>query len=125
LPSYNPEYYRKNRDRILQQNRNSYRRHKDKRRAHHIEYNQKVRLEALKHYSGGKLECACCGEKHIEFLSIDHIDGGGSKHRREGGGLQIAFTLRKLDYPDGYRVLCHNCNMSLGFYGYCPHKKEI
>jgi hypothetical protein len=23
-----------------------------------------------------------------------------------------------------YRVLCHNCNMALGFYGYCPHHPE-
>jgi hypothetical protein len=24
-------------------------------------------------------------------------------------------------HPD-YRVLCHNCNTALGFYGYCPHQ---
>jgi hypothetical protein len=23
----------------------------------------------------------------------------------------------------GYRVLCHNCNLARGFYGYCPHEK--
>ena len=23
-----------------------------------------------------------------------------------------------------FQVLCHNCNMSKGFYGYCPHEKE-
>ena len=25
------------------------------------------------------------------------------------------------DFPDSVRVLCHNCNQALGFYGFCPH----
>ena len=25
---------------------------------------------------------------------------------------------------DKYRLLCHNCNQSMGWYGYCPHQKE-
>ena len=40
----------------------------------------KRRLQALAHYGG---ECACCGEKRTEFLAIDHINGGGIKHRKE------------------------------------------
>lgn len=24
-------------------------------------------------------------------------------------------------YPDGFQVLCHNCNMAKGFYSRCPH----
>ena len=83
-----------------------------------------IRLGVLQHYSGGTPHCACCGEKHMEFLCIDHIDGGGGKHRKElrGGSVLFYEWLRKQGYPSGYRVLCHNCNMSLGFYGYCPHQ---
>ena len=29
--------------------------------------------------------------------------------------------LRARGFPLGYRVLCHNCNLARGFYGYCPH----
>lgn len=32
--------------------------------------------------------------------------------------------LRIGSYRNDIRVLCHNCNMSLGFSGYCPHSRE-
>jgi hypothetical protein len=74
----------------------------------------------FEHY--GQL-CACCGESNKEFLTIDHIKGGGSKHREEiGPGLYE--WLIKNDFPEGFRTLCWNCNLSLGSYGYCPHQTE-
>lgn len=58
----------------------------------------------------------------MEFLAIDHIDGGGTAHRRQvGHGDAFYKWLRAAGLPAGFRVLCHNCNLSLGFYGYCPH----
>jgi hypothetical protein len=79
----------------------------------------------LEHYSGTPPHCQCpgCTETHLEFLSIDHINGGGRKHRLSIGGGIYAW-LRKNNYPDGFRVLCHNCNQSRGAYGYCPHERE-
>jgi hypothetical protein len=73
---------------------------------------------------GGK--CACCGEAQVEFLAIDHIDGNGREHRKALGipasGKAFYAWLRRHGYPQAnLRVLCHNCNMSLGMYGYCPH----
>ena len=66
--------------------------------------------------------CACCGESHEEFLVIDHINGGGTKHRQEvGSGSKFYQWLKKQGFPSGFRVLCHNCNASLGFYKRCPH----
>jgi hypothetical protein len=84
----------------------------------------KRRMQVLEHYSKGKFECACCGDKHIEFLAIDHINGGGGKHRVSlgEGGQYIISWIRNNNYPEGFRVLCHNCNSSLGHYGYCPHE---
>jgi hypothetical protein len=81
------------------------------------------RLKALIHYSGDPPRCACCGETFFEFLAIDHIEGGGGKHRRE---IKNKFPciirwLSHHNYPPGFRVLCHNCNCALGHYGYCPH----
>lgn len=86
-------------------------------------YRQKIKLIALQYYGGNPPKCSCCGEYRIEFLAIDHIDGGGSKHRKERKGQSIYQWLKINNYPNGYRVLCHNCNMSLGFYKYCPHNK--
>jgi hypothetical protein len=68
---------------------------------------------------GGK--CACCGESRIEFLAFDHINGNGKEHRGTSGSATFLKRLLKEKDPT-IRILCHNCNMSLGFYGYCPHK---
>jgi len=80
-----------------------------------------LKTEIMTHYGG---ICACCGESYIEFLSIDHINGGGKKHLREigvNGGRNFYKWLKDNNYPDGFRVLCMNCNFSLGHYGICPH----
>jgi hypothetical protein len=87
-------------------------------------YTRKIRQEALDHYGS---VCQCCGEFRYEFLAIDHKNGGGLKQRRELGkeGQKFVFWLRKNNYPEGYQVLCHNCNLALGHYGFCPHRPEI
>ena len=85
---------------------------------------RKKKKEVLLHYSSGFLVCACCKESYYEFLCIDHIDGGGSKHRkelRENGHQSIYRWLINNGFPKGFRVLCYNCNQSLGLFGYCPH----
>lgn len=69
--------------------------------------------------------CACCGEHRYEFLAIDHINGGGIRHRKQLKITKIARWLARNGFPDGYRVLCHNCNMALGQYGYCPHGNAV
>ena len=76
------------------------------------------RLEAIARYGG---KCSCCGETALEFLAMDHIDGGGSRHRRS---LQwhLYEWLKRQGFPPGFRVLCHNCNLSRGYYGFCPHE---
>lgn len=79
---------------------------------------RRVREEVLAHYGG---KCACCGEDKYEFLAIDHINGGGSKHRAEVK-YRMDYWLWKNHFPEGFRILCHNCNMALGRYGYCPHR---
>jgi len=54
-------------------------------------------------------------------MSLDHINGGGVAHRKERG-IPLTQWLVRNGYPDGFRVLCHNCNQALGAYGYCPHQ---
>lgn len=85
---------------------------------------KKKRLQALQHYSGKQIpECQCCREQTIEFLTFDHINGGGNKHRATIGKKDLVYWLVKEKFPPGFRVLCQNCNSSLGFHGYCPHQK--
>lgn len=81
-----------------------------------------LRVEVLSYYSGGTPSCACCGECTIEFLAIDHINGGGAADRRAGRSSGNLYRrLKNQGFPNCFRVLCHNCNSALGFYGYCPH----
>ena len=85
---------------------------------------RRLKLSALQAYGGLSPQCACCGVKEWEFLCIDHIDGNGSEHRKQimkDHGQLIYRWLKVNGYPAGFRVLCHNCNLSLGLYGYCPH----
>ena len=28
-------------------------------------------------------------------------------------------------FPEGFRVLCHNCNQAIGYYGECPHARTL
>lgn len=81
---------------------------------------KRLRVGVLLKYGG---RCVCCGEEHLEFLCIDHVCGGGTKHLSELGLGQFLRLLRDTPVSDDYRVLCRNCNQSLGYYGYCPHNR--
>ena len=89
-------------------------------------YHRKMRMVALLHYSDGDPKCQCCGERRYEFLSLDHIEGNGRKHRAEMSKDKtfISRWLKQNNYPPGFRVLCHNCNLAIGAFGYCPHELE-
>ena len=71
--------------------------------------------------------CACCGEKRLEFLSIDHVNGGGTAHRKSfsGNTASLYRSVISRGFPPEFRVLCYNCNLSIGFRGYCPHGSEF
>lgn len=82
---------------------------------------RQLKAEVMEAYGG---KCECCGEDHIEFLTIDHVNGDGAEHRSAlGKGRRVYADIKRQGFPkDKYRCLCLNCNISLGFYGYCPHK---
>lgn len=87
-------------------------------------YQRERKIKALEHYSGGIPMCNCCGEKEQKFLSIDHINNDGNRHRRaDPSAIAIYAWLKKNGYPKGFQVLCFNCNLSKAFFGSCPHKK--
>jgi hypothetical protein len=94
------------------------------RKARNKQMEQEKRLMVLRFYSKSEVPfCDCCKENHIEFLAIDHIDGGGREHRKKIGNGHMAAWLIRNGFPKGFKVLCHNCNMAKGFYKQCPHQK--
>lgn len=85
---------------------------------------RRLRIEVLQAYGGNKPACACCDEDKLEFLSIDHVAGGGRKHLVHIGQSGLYTWLKRNGFPPGFRILCHNCNQAIGAYGYCPHQEQ-
>ena len=100
------------------------------------------RLNILLHYSkyisNSNIPCCnCCGENsHVDFLTIDHIAGKnqmdsepkliklGYSSKLKGKGL-INWIIEN-NYPKGFQILCHNCNVAKGLIGNdntCTHEK--
>jgi len=69
----------------------------------------RLKMTVLSHYSA-ELKCKC-GFNDIRALSIDHVNGGGNKHaKRIGGGSgALYFWIKKHSFPEGFQVLCMNC----------------
>jgi len=65
---------------------------------------------------GGR--CIACGINDMDVLTVDHINNDGADHRRElvgndlhtYGSSYIYRYLVKNNYPNGFQVLCFNCN---------------
>ena len=79
---------------------------------------QRLKQQVIDHYGS---VCACCGESDLCFLNVDHIDGGGKQHRKIIGNVGIYNWLRKHKFPNGFRILCANCNHGVAMHGTCPH----
>lgn len=104
--AYLREYYRKNRSRELAQAK---------------QRNQALKDAAYRAYGGYR--CVCCDETQPAFLSLDHLNNDGCRHRKSiGRGANIYTWLRDNGYPQGFQVLCHNCNHGKHINGgVCPH----
>ena len=116
-------YYQQNRERLLAEKKEQRRNNPEKHKMKDASVRRRLRAQVFSAYGGC---CACCGEARYEFLTIDHIKGNGKDERKAFGANSLAIyrLLKSLGYPkDSYRVLCMNCNCSLGFYKYCPHKE--
>jgi hypothetical protein len=91
------------------------------------EYRKRLKREVFDHFGS---KCTCCGESEFIFLAIDHINGNGAQHRREirgkgnsGAGYHMYAWLKRNNYPEGFQILCHNCNWAKSRGG-CPHMNE-
>jgi hypothetical protein len=91
--------------------------------------NSRLRLEMIEALGG---KCACCGEDHPQFLTLEHVQGGrhfyGKRYGR-GEGYQQSSTYMEMARAkrEGWdrtrwECLCMNCNFAKGHYGECPHR---
>jgi len=125
---YAKEWRARNREKFLETQRRCY---------------HKARFEALQRYSSKAPKCACCGESELAFLCLDHVNGDGAEHRRKigmaqgtaaqvhnqgqkvnVGGNGLPYWLKKNNWPEGFQVLCYNCNSAKRVDGICPHQKN-
>ena len=109
-----------------------YHKHHTKNLARMSRYRNTLRDEILSHYGGGLIACVCCGEATREFLALDHVVPVGRGHNGKTktgvprSGLALFCWIKRMDFPDGFRVLCHNCNLGRSINaGVCPHVKEL
>lgn len=106
-----------------------YQLHKEEQKDFKRRLTAQQRFQCLMHYSNGVIQCECCGELEYEFLTIDHINGGGQKQLKELKRIGTNFYrwLMMNNFPDGFRVLCMNCNHAIGRQnsdGICPHQRK-
>lgn len=84
-----------------------------------------LKQEVFGHYGG---KCACCPEDNLEFLQLDHMKGTGVRAKdrykipRTSGGAWLWGWIKKNGFPDGFQVLCANCNFVKRYGNVCPHK---
>ena len=118
LSVYNREYQK-----VWQSN------NKERCKKYSYEFNQRNKRIAFEHYGGVPPKCTCCGEKEFEFLTIDHINNDGKEHRKliGAGSYALYRWLLKNNFPDGFQIMCMNCNWAKGHHekGWiCPHQMK-
>lgn len=89
---------------------------RESKRIRRARYSAEQRMAVMRHYSGLDVPaCAACGVDDMDVLTIDHIFGGGRKHREEikvcGAATAFHRWLIRNKYPTGFQVLCQNCNV--------------
>ena len=70
---------------------------------------RRLQLKTMAFQAYGGCECKWCGDDDMLALSIDHINNGGTKHRKEIAGVNICCWLMNHCYPPGFQVLCMSC----------------
>ena len=120
-------YYSSNPEKFKIRNRLWWKNNPTKTKDIHINSRLKLRKDVFAILGGGNPRCNCCGEKKTEFLSVDHINGGGNKERETNNlssSDQFYRFVRDSNNPKlKYQILCFNCNLAKGFNGSCPHNK--
>lgn len=137
MGEYYKGYYKKNKERILEKNREwldnpinkekygtwakDYRkRNRVKLNTHSRDHKRRIKERVIQHYGG---KCVCCGESNIKFLTIDHTDNNGKEMRSVHGiGSTFYLWIERNNYPTSLQVMCYNCNCGRAHNdNVCPH----
>jgi hypothetical protein len=90
-----------------------YQEHKEECKARMRSRGQKIKNKVLAAYCDDEIiKCKKCSEDDVRILTLDHVNGGGGKHRstcRENG-TNVYDDLIKNNFPEGFQILCPNCN---------------
>jgi len=116
IAAYNKKYRSQHREFCNAVSLRYYWRHCEEKRNEAKERNRRLKLEILSHYSNGNFHCADCGFNDTRALCVDHINNNGAQHRRDIGkptmtGSTFYRWLKNEGFPEGYQVLCANCNL--------------
>lgn len=71
---------------------------------------QLIRSKVIDGYGG---KCNRCGFTDPRALQVDHVNGGGTQetaNRWKGSVRSFLYWLVNNNFPDGYQLLCANCN---------------
>lgn len=127
-------YYHANYEKSKEQKRKSRLKHRDQTNLRIKIRRKNEKHEVMSIYSKGEPMCACCNESIFEFLEIDHISGrkqmvNDEKLRMLGydsklQGKELYLWLKKNNCPEGFQVLCSNCNKAKWQFGKCPHQNS-
>lgn len=117
-------YHSKDRDKAAEYQRLYWQRNRDRLVSELNIRNNALKREVMDAYGGAW--CHCCGETHLIFLALDHVEDDGAERRRAGEpqGKRLWRALRDQGYPAGFQVLCFNCNWAKSRGG-CPHQKGL
>ena len=78
------------------------------------------RRQALEAYGN---KCACCGITEEAFLVLSYADGYEKATGPKINSTALYHWLEKQNYPEGFQVLCANCNTARTK-GVCPHQED-
>ena len=87
-----------------------------------------IKRAVIRYYTRDEFKCACCNEDQYDFFTVDHINNDCKEHRiNEPSAGMIYNYLYKNGFPEGYQILCWNCNSSKNKNGLCIHQiiKEV
>ena len=108
--------YKRNWNHLHQEDRREYMRNWRRKNSnlHRIQIRKYVKAtkeKVIGYYSKGNNECKNCKNKDIRVLTIDHVNGNGAEERRKlkRSGHSFYVWLIKSGFPEGYQVLCLNC----------------
>jgi hypothetical protein len=117
----NRKWISRNPEEAVAKSRRWQKRNPEKVRAINREQSYRYRAAVLDHYGPF---CVCCGEAETTFLTVDHMNNDGAEHRRtDPSASNIYFWLVRNDFPEGFQILCWNCNAAKQFRGGCPHQR--